>query len=477
MKKKSGLLVKILISIVIAAISFYLIKVVHDLNILPNNYLILLVLIIITINLVADVCLFIKKVWTKIISIILYVLLIIISIIGINYGSETIKFLNKAFNNNDMEITTYGVIVLEKSNYSKLKDINNKIMGYLSSDINNDECLENINKNINVEEKSYDDLYNLYDNLVDGSLDSILLDMAYLDILEDDYNNITKDVITIYTFDIVSKNELDDIKIENLEPINIYISGSDSRSNKIANKSRSDVNMILTINPNTKKVLMTSIPRDYYVQVSGKKGLKDKLTHSGIYGIDTSRKTLEDLFDIEINYSIKIGMSSVVEVVDLVGGVDIYSDTAFNSSHIPGWKVKKGMNHMDGAKALAYSRERYAYRLGDRHRILNQQQVLEAVLKKVTTNKTILTKYDEFLNSLNNLYRTDIPKEVITLLVKNQLSDMSSWTFESQSVSGSDASLPTYTAPNSKRYVMIPYEKDVKRAHDKIVDVLEERED
>ena len=129
---------------------------------------------------------------------------------------------------------------------------------------------------------------------------------------------------------------------------------------------------------------------------------------------------------------------------------------------------------MDGAHALAYSRERYAYALGDRHRVLNQQQVLEAVLKKISTDTTILTKYDSLLTSLSDMYRTDIPSELIQTAIKAQLSDMSEWNFLSQSVSGSDASLPTHTAPNSKRYVMIPYEKDVTRAKEQIERVLKE---
>jgi LCP family protein required for cell wall assembly len=226
--------------------------------------------------------------------------------------------------------------------------------------------------------------------------------------------------------------------------------------------------MILTINPYSKDILITSIPRDYYVQVHNQTGLKDKLTHAGIYGLDISEKTIEDLFDIEIDYSVKINFNAVTEIVDLVGGIDVYSDITFNSYHKKGWVVKKGWNHMDGSKALAYSRERYAYASGDRHRIQNQSQVLEAVLKKIMTNKKLLLQYDELLTSLSNLYRTTIPKEVVTLYVKEQLKDMSTWNFNTIRVNGSNASLPTYTAPKSKRYVMIPYEEDIKNAHEEI---------
>jgi LCP family protein required for cell wall assembly len=208
--------------------------------------------------------------------------------------------------------------------------------------------------------------------------------------------------------------------------------------------------------------------------VHGQTGLKDKLTHAGIYGLDTSRKTVEDLFNIKIDYSIKIGFKSVVELVDLVGGVDIDSDTEFDSYHMKGWHVKKGINHMDGKKALAYARERYAYRTGDRHRIQNQEQVLEAVLKKLSKSKTLLTKYEKILDSISKFYKTTIPKEYITLLIKDQLTDMEEWEIENMTVSGSDLVTNTHTSPKLKRYVMVPYEKDVKKVTERINEILDE---
>ena len=166
---------------------------------------------------------------------------------------------------------------------------------------------------------------------------------------------------------------------------------------------------------------MTSFPRDYYVSIHNHKGLKDKLTHCGIYGLEISKQTIEDLLNIKIDYSIKINFNGVIKIVDIVDGVDIYSDQTFYTWVIPEWQVQKGMNHMNGEQALAYARERHAYASGDRHRISNQQQVLEAVLKKAMTNKRLLISHDDLLTSLNNLYYTDIPKELITLLVKEQL--------------------------------------------------------
>ncbi len=474
-----GKVIKYVLAIFISALSAYLILVVNKLNVLPIKYLIAFIVGIVLFNVIGHVTLFVKRKWPKIITGICYVALFVVSFLGINYGLDTLDFLNKSFNNNDVEVTTYDLVVLKDSNFNDVKDLDNEHIAFISNDENHDKAYDELKSKVNFIEKEYTDIYDIHKDFYTSKFAGAFIDSSLLEILDDEASmydcadrcSFKDDYKVIYSYDIEIKKEVknEDVK---LKPINIYLSGSDARSKVIQNKSRSDVNMVLTINPDTRTLLITSIPRDYYVDVYGKTGLKDKLTHAGIYGIDTSRKTVEDLFDIEIPYSIKISMSSVTEVVDLVGGVDIVSDTEFNSFHYRGWKVKKGVNHMDGEHALAYSRERYAYASGDRHRILNQQQVLEAVLKKVIQDKTFLTKYDKLLDSLSSLYRTDIPSSLITEIVKRQIDDMSGWTFLNNSVSGSDASSATYTAPNSKRYVMVPYEKDVKEAHDKIESVL-----
>ncbi|MGN1372269.1 MAG: LCP family protein [Candidatus Coprovivens sp.] len=472
MKNKFNL-IRIPLIIFNLIMSILLILDIHKLNILPTKYFLLVIGIIGLINIITIVLLLLKNKIIRIIGIIISILYIILSIIGLNYTTNTNSFLNKAFNNNIIETSTYNVIVLKDSSYNKIEELKNKKLGYLKEEKNPIELLNDI---VTTESTEYEDLYELYDLLVDKKIDSMLIDEAYIDVLEDDYSDIDDNIKILYTFNLETEIEKKDEESSNLvRPINIYISGSDSRSNNISNKSRSDVNMIATINPNTNKILLTSIPRDYYVQVHGQTGLKDKLTHSGIYGLEISAKTIEDLFDVKIDYSIKIGMNAVEEVVDLVGGIEIYSDKTFRSYHLPGWTVQEGMNDMDGKKALAYARERYAYASGDRHRIQNQQQVLEAVLKKVLSDKSILLKYDDLLESLSNLYRTDIPRDVITAFVKEQLETMDTWKFETQWVDGKGASLPTHTAPKYKRYVMIPYEEDVEKASLKMKSVLSEK--
>lgn len=488
MRKKIFNILRFLIIFIVLFISGYFIKIMTDLDIIPAKYYWGIIILLIILNIIGIVGLCMKKIWTKAISILVYAFVSILSIIGIVYGNETLKFLNKSFNNNHLEVTKYDIVVLKDSKYQKIEDLEEKSMGYLKTDTQSSKFLAIVKTKVSVELSGYDDVYDLYDDLIDKKIESIVIDEAYLDMLEDVYIDLDDKIKVISSFDIessitkekkienLSKEESDALKKAKSESINIYISGSDSRSGKITDKSRSDVNMIMTINPKTKTILLTSIPRDYYVQLHGTTGYKDKLTHSGVYGINMSKQTVADLFDIEIDYSIKIGFKSVINLVDLVGGIDIESDTAFTSHCGDGGaqrvKVKKGMNHFNGAEALSYARERYAYAEGDRHRIQNQQQVLEAVIEKVVISKSLLIKYEEFLDSFSELYRTDIPDTLIKAYIKNQLKDMSAWKIEKQWVDGKSASKQTYTMPGRNLYVMVPDEDSVSSAKKKIETVI-----
>ena len=191
-----------------------------------------------------------------------------------------------------------------------------------------------------------------------------------------------------------------------------------------------------------------------------------------------TKTTLEDLFNIKIDYTIKVGFQSVIQIVDLVGVVDIYSEKSLTTHCIDGGaervKVVKGMNHFTGPQALSYARERYAYREGDNHRVYNQQQVLEAIIDKLVSDRSILRRYDKLLDSLSELYRTDIPSSFIKLIVKDQLNTMSSWTIEKQQVSGSGSMGHCYSMPSYNLWIMIPDMSSVKNARNNIIKITGE---
>ena len=404
---------KHIIKIISTLLSIILIINIINLNIIPNKYLLIIILLDIFLLLLGIILNVNKKKTLKIIGTILLIITIIINSIGLHYINNTKKFIKTSFNNNLVEMNKYNVIVLKESNYNNIDEIKTKI-GYLEQNINYKE-------KINNELKEYNSIYELCEDLLNKKIESIILEDTYIDLLKDDYKDIEEKIKIIYSFDITNEIKKQ-IETKELKPINIYISGSDSRSGSIEAKSRTDVNMIVTINPNTNKILLTSIPRDYYVQLHNTTGYKDKFTHSGIYGIDMSKQTLEDLFNIKIDYTIKVGFNSVVKIVDLLGGIDINSEMSFQCKCSDGVLSNKyiteGNNHLNGAEALCFSRQRKVYQTGDNHRILNQQVVLEGIISKLTKEKSILIKYDEILNSLGDLYRTDIPESLIKLYIK-----------------------------------------------------------
>lgn len=495
--RKQKRIISLIAIFIVSVLSVVLTYQVIHIDLIPSKYLILFIAIILTLNILSAVCLLVKKIWTRIIAVIIHILLIIMSIAGINYVGKTDTFLDEAFENYTYDITKYNIIVNATSKYNSLEDLSGKDISYFNFYEDIDQIKKEVSKKIaNPVFKEQIDLFVTADYLLKDEISALVIDDGFLGALDENYSDIDTRVRIIDTFEIKTKVKKDSSdnptttvpsdpnassttttekleKIKSKNSLNIFISGSDARSTTIQSNSRSDVNMILTINPDTRTILMTSIPRDYEVLPHGKTGLTGKLSHVGIYGLETTKKTVEDLMGIEINYAIKLGFSAVVELVDIVGGIDIKSDQEFDSYHMKGWHVKKGINHMDGAKALAYARERYAYTSGDRHRVLNQQQVLQATLTKLMKSSSLLTKYDQILSSLSQFYITDIPRSLISQYAKMQLNNMTSWKFKSQSVNGGRKYAKTFSAPNTDLFVATPDYNSIKKARNKIKSTIE----
>ena len=318
--------------------------------------------------------------------------------------------------------------------------------------------------------KIYEDRYELYSDLINKKIDSIIISDVDLYFIEKE----DKDFINkIKVIDII-KQEREKVKYTTKEITKesfiIYISGIDT-DGVISKVSRSDVNIIVVVNPNTHQMLLVNIPRDYYVNLHGKDA-KDKLTHAGLYGIDTSIKTIEDLLNININYYVRINFDSVVKVVDEIGGIDITSDQDLNFCGI-----KKGINHVDGACALRYARERKSYLSGDRHRGENQQEVIKAVLNKIKKNKLLIFKYPIILNKLKNNFETNIKNDDIKDFIKKDIKYLPKWVIKSYNLNGSDSKNYTYSMGKKRMlYVMEPDYNTVLKAKELINDVLNNKE-
>lgn len=219
------------------------------------------------------------------------------------------------------------------------------------------------------------------------------------------------------------------------EPFNIYITGIDQwESEKGLDLERSDVNMIVTVNPVTKKVLLTSIPRDSYVKLHTAQQM-DKLTHTGIYGVDETIYTVEDWLGIDLNYYVKMNFSAAVEIIDALGGVKVYSPVEFDSS-LKDYHYKKGWQYLGGYKALYFARERHAFEGEDSARVENQQIIVKAVIKKMTSSTALLTNYGEVMSAASRNMRTNMSSDDMLALVKMQLTDLSEWDVQTQKLEG-----------------------------------------
>ncbi len=253
---------------------------------------------------------------------------------------------------------------------------------------------------------------------------------------------------------------------------NFIITGIDV-DGTIDAEGRSDVNMVVTVNPKTQQILMTSIPRDYEIYMAEFDNAMDKLTHTGFYGVQTTIGAEEQLFDTKVNYYVKVNFTTVERFIDAVGGIDVESEYEFNPVKMKKWTVKKGMNHMNGKQALAFARERKAFPTGDHQRIKNQQLVFEALIKKATSSRTMILSYNKVLSSLRNYFEMSFSSREIRKLVKFQLAKDPDWKIFKNTVVGGDGSLPTYSTGGDYAYVMTQDPESIENAKTLMNAVLE----
>ena len=258
------------------------------------------------------------------------------------------------------------------------------------------------------------------------------------------------------------------------EPFVLYLSGVDNRG-ELTEKARSDVNILAVVNPTTKRVALINTPRDYYVDLAGTDS-KDKLTHAGLYGVETSMATLGNLYGIQVDHYIRIDFSGFISIIDAVGGVDVYSDQAFTSVGSPGYydptTFAEGWNHLDGKSALAFARERHAFASGDIQRGINQMKVIDAMADKLKS-PTVLMSFSKLMDAVSDCFVTSLSQEQISALVRMQLGDLANWDIESCSVTGSSGkSSQCYSAKGQSLYVMKPDESSVSKAKELIASVL-----
>ena len=446
----------------------------YVLDMIPFKYLIIFYIVFGLLYLYLFITSFPKKIKNKfkISSCVFLILFGTIFGVGIKYLNDTMDFVG-VISKDLFQKEVYYVMTLENSKYKDIKDLDGKSIGIYSSK-NSTKASNELNKKIKNISKEYKNVVELFEDLQDNKIDAVLINESTKNLLDTDLADMKLKLKEIYKV-YVSIEKTDIVKVVDItkKPFNIYVAGGDAYGS-IDNVTNTDVNMIITVDPVNRKVLLTSIPRDYYVNLpSFGDDAYDKLTHAGYYGIEESVKAVENLLDIDINYYVKVNFSTIEGVINAIGGVDVDSDYSFCVEG-GGPCYKKGYNHMDGKKALAFARERHSFKDGDVQRVKNQQKVLEAIINKVTSSTKLITNFSQILDSVSASFSTNMETKSINRLVKMQLNDMRGWSIETQNLVGTDLyTKNTYTFPNIELYVMKQDSNSVNEAKNKMGNFLE----
>lgn len=473
--KKSNLIFKMLGIVYILVSAIFFIYVVR-LNMLPIKYLVIATIVVGVITSCLLCILMYKRVRTylKIIISILLIGIMVVYAYGINYIKSTMVFIQDVTTVIE-ETEEYYLVVLNNSKYDAVNKLDGKTIYTFIADEDYTDIKEEILNSAVVVFKDVTNIKELAENILEEKYEVILISNSQYEMLCDEFVDFETKTSKIHTLIHKFKKIEEGIVEENTEKntiesgiFNVYISGIDT-DGKISTVSRSDANIVVTVNTKTHEILLTSIPRDYYVTLHSK-GKKDKLTHSGVYGIKETYTTIEDLLDIDIKYYVRVNFTTLEKIVDTLGGIEVESEYAFNTS---GYYFKKGTNKLNGKQALVFSRERYSFSSGDRQRIKNQQAVIIGILNKAMTSETILIRYTKLLKTLSSSFQTNISTDEISSIIKGQMLNMTSWEIETYSLNGSGASKTTYTYGTEKLYVMIPYEESVLEATKKINEILD----
>lgn len=491
-KKNKRRLAKLMTVFIFAALALLIFQMIY-LDLLPMKLIILISAVLLIISLIITLIMNFKV--KKFLPRLLVGLISFCMCLGLAYGNYFVYKTKDTFevvtSIADKKAITTSIIAMKTSDIKKETDLKNKKIGTISGMDSEatERTLKALSKeNVKYSTKNYGNLDDLVNALYDGSVDAICLNEKYRDILHETDEYFTFNTETKVAYQNVhhvereaTDNESDPVNDITKDAFTILVSGNDSYGSLQDANTRSDANMLLTVNPKTGTILMTSIPRDYYVdlicpgdgEMACPEGSKDKLTHSGLLGIKSTEKSIENALGIKINYNIRINFSSVVNLVDALDGIDLdikegeQCDILYANMQ-PGLSV--GKHHVDGETALAFARERHAYVNGDNQRVKNQQKVFKAIFKRIVSPKMI-TNYGKFMDALAVAFDTNISGDEISDFIKYELNNMPKWKFESYTIYGESANDFCYEAQS---YASVTYQNDLMNeiARNKIKAVL-----
>ncbi|MDU1832585.1 MAG: LCP family protein [Finegoldia magna] len=443
-------------------------------KLLPSKYQIIIIAGFVLLTLLVVLLVSRKSIVAKTIGIILFSIIIATTITGTFYINKSMKALEKVSNTESIKQTKVklSLVKLKSSNLEELSKKDDLVTQVYEkenkTDINTfvDEIKGKINKNLKTTDVNS---YMLAaKNLITKKTDFIVLNEAYRSVIKDfipEFDDLTE---VVGDKEFTRINKLSN-KVEDKSSFNLYISGIDTYG-PIETVSRSDVNLIVSVNQKTRKILITTIPRDTYVPIAGGgNDQKDKLTHAGIYGIDSSIKTLENFLDTKIDYYAKVNFNTLIEVVDVLGGVDVDNVQTFSAG---GYNFPKGKVHLDGKKALVFSRERYHLADGDHDRGRNQERVLKAIIEKASRPESLL-KTSPILSIAEKSAQTNMSKDFMVQMINKEIDEPKGYEIESQDLKGTGKmGLPSYAMPGYRLYMMVADDSSLKDVKDKIESTL-----
>ena len=473
--KKMWGMVNIGLTILYTVLVAFLLFIMFNYNFLSFRFL----NIIITIGLlvVLAISIFLQKAKkSTLVTTIILVVFSLISLVGVFGFKQMIDITNRMNQTAAFSEVEMSIVVPKDSD---IKDVNQltTVQAPTKVDKNNVDTLMSAlkkDKKVDVKVDDVASYQEAYDNLKSGKSKAMVLSGSYASLLESVDSNYASHLKTIYTYKIKTKNNNSAKQVDS-KVFNIYISGIDTYGS-ISTVSRSDVNIIMTVNMNTHKILLTTTPRDAYVKIpDGGADQYDKLTHAGIYGVETSEKTLENLYGIKIDYYARINFTSFLKLIDQLGGVTVHNDQAFTSLHGK-FDFPVGDIQMNSEQALGFVRERYSLDGGDNDRGKNQEKVISAIVNKLASLNTV-SNFTSIVNNLQDSVQTNMSLDTINALANTQLDSGSKFTVASQAVTGtgSTGQLTSYAMPNSSLYMMKLDDSSVESASQAIKNLMEEK--
>ena len=473
--KKMWGMVNIGLTILYTVLVAFLLFIMFNYNFLSFRFL----NIIITIGLlvVLAISIFLQKAKkSTLVTTIILVVFSLISLVGVFGFKQMIDITNRMNQTAAFSEVEMSIVVPKDSD---IKDVNQltTVQAPTKVDKNNVDTLMSAlkkDKKVDVKVDDVASYQEAYDNLKSGKSKAMVLSGSYASLLESVDSNYASNLKTIYTYKIKKKNSNSAKQVDS-KVFNIYISGIDTYGS-ISTVSRSDVNIIMTVNMNTHKILLTTTPRDAYVKIPGGGADQyDKLTHAGIYGVETSEQTLENLYGIKIDYYARINFTSFLKLIDQLGGVTVNNDQAFTSLHGK-FDFPVGDIQMNSEQALGFVRERYSLDGGDNDRGKNQEKVISAIVNKLASLDSV-SNFTSIVNNLQDSVQTNMSLDTINALANTQLDSGSKFTVTSQAVTGtgSTGQLTSYAMPNSSLYMMKLDDSSVESASQAIKNLMEEK--